>query len=36
MGNSPCYIAENEDEIMFGEEEPYKFKKKVSLYLFYL
>ena len=36
MGNSPCYFAENEEEIMFGEGDPYLFKKKVSLYLLYL
>ena len=36
MGTSTCYVAENEAEIMFGESDPYLFKKKVSLYLLYL
>ena len=31
-----CYPAENEAEIMFGEGDPYGFKKIVSLYLLYL
>ena len=36
MGSTTCYPSENEAEILFGQGDIYKFKKKVSLYLLYL